>query len=465
MALDINVIDSRKLLAFSQLRIPPYQRPYSWTEDQLSPLLDDLSQKRDGPMIMGGIILHKDGTNELNIVDGQQRLITFSIIHSLYLGNSDICLLNHQFHHSQSTENIATNIRFVSHYINKRKKELYLNNIHFIVVTTDDREDAFSFFDSQNTRGKKLAAYDILKAHHLRYIENNGLATLCAREWETIEKDPSPGMSVLLETLLARGRKWSNRHNTEPDIREEFRSQRTTKMSGNEYLLNNYQQGVLFSSWKYDPMHKNSLEYRFLPIDATYKIGGIEVGKDPLKYLPIQIDQTIEGGEVFFWYIQKYYLLIKELFSNDNQSTSSEFKAFNKRLCELNTNSGTSYTYDLYRGTLLFYVDKFGYQNFDTVAAELFYLVYWLRVRQTRISILSVYKYIREINPFALIKEASFAEFIVKQSAAFLEDKYIDYDNNGNILKRLEREILKNPDSTLISNHTVFKRQNSQNGE
>ena len=33
---------------------------------------------------------------------------------------------------------------------------------------TDDVDEAFRVFDSQNYRGKALAPHDLLKAHHLR---------------------------------------------------------------------------------------------------------------------------------------------------------------------------------------------------------------------------------------------------------------------------------------------------------
>jgi len=67
--------------------IPPYQRPYSWTEDQASELLDDIlaaqpeSHQEAVPYFLGSIVLIKDASQpEADVVDGQQRLTTLTIL-------------------------------------------------------------------------------------------------------------------------------------------------------------------------------------------------------------------------------------------------------------------------------------------------------------------------------------------------------------------------------------------------
>lgn len=67
------------------LRIPNYQRPYSWEVSTALQLVDDLSEalreteRKDIPYVLGAIILHDDG-EYLNVVDGQQRLLTLRMI-------------------------------------------------------------------------------------------------------------------------------------------------------------------------------------------------------------------------------------------------------------------------------------------------------------------------------------------------------------------------------------------------
>lgn len=65
-------------------QIPRYQRPYSWGEDELSKLWDDLieAQQVEPNYFLGSIITAKpeEANNYLDIVDGQQRLTTLLIL-------------------------------------------------------------------------------------------------------------------------------------------------------------------------------------------------------------------------------------------------------------------------------------------------------------------------------------------------------------------------------------------------
>lgn len=41
------------------------------------------------------------------------------------------------------------------------------------MIVVKDRSEAFQMFDSQNGRGKELEAYNLLKAYHIRAMEQN----------------------------------------------------------------------------------------------------------------------------------------------------------------------------------------------------------------------------------------------------------------------------------------------------
>lgn len=68
----------------SLYQIPRYQRPYSWGDDQLSKLWDDLieAEANDPNYFLGSVITAKpeDSSSYLDIVDGQQRLTTLTIL-------------------------------------------------------------------------------------------------------------------------------------------------------------------------------------------------------------------------------------------------------------------------------------------------------------------------------------------------------------------------------------------------
>mgnify|MGYP000944511624 CR=1 FL=1 len=69
-------------------KIPDYQRPYSWKREQTLQLLDDLDdaldREQDEPYFLGSIVLVKSkGSPEADVIDGQQRLTTLTILFSV----------------------------------------------------------------------------------------------------------------------------------------------------------------------------------------------------------------------------------------------------------------------------------------------------------------------------------------------------------------------------------------------
>lgn len=65
------------------LTLPSYQRPYSWSVKSTNTLfIDTYEAFKNGinEYRLGSIILHKENPKKYNIVDGQQRLTTLSIL-------------------------------------------------------------------------------------------------------------------------------------------------------------------------------------------------------------------------------------------------------------------------------------------------------------------------------------------------------------------------------------------------
>lgn len=58
-------------------------------------------------------------------------------------------------------------------------------------IVTDDIDEAFRVFDSQNYRGKPLAPHDLLKAHHLREMHDESAAMKVAvvEAWEAVNDE------------------------------------------------------------------------------------------------------------------------------------------------------------------------------------------------------------------------------------------------------------------------------------
>jgi hypothetical protein len=87
--LDAGEYPLRKIFSSDfEFAIPDYQRPYSWGMEQALQLLDDLESSldrdTDEPYFLGSIVLVKEAsTPEADVIDGQQRLTTLSILFSV----------------------------------------------------------------------------------------------------------------------------------------------------------------------------------------------------------------------------------------------------------------------------------------------------------------------------------------------------------------------------------------------
>lgn len=208
-------------------RIPLYQRPYAWQRDQAEELLDDLlgfvgSEPVDelNPYFLGNVVVIKeDHKPDADVVDGQQRLTTLTImlsaIRSLmpedfakglteyiyekgnaveetkdrfrltlrerdekffqdYIqkeGNLDaLCNLD-EAKLSDSQINIKRNLSLIKDRLSKisedkcrKLAQFIIKQCFLVVVSTPDFESAYRIFTVLNSRGLDLSHADILKS-------------------------------------------------------------------------------------------------------------------------------------------------------------------------------------------------------------------------------------------------------------------------------------------------------------
>ena len=68
--------------------IPSFQRSYSWHDAQMRQLVNDVMDAcalHDGPYFLGSLILVHDERGMHQVIDGQQRLVSLSILFSILL--------------------------------------------------------------------------------------------------------------------------------------------------------------------------------------------------------------------------------------------------------------------------------------------------------------------------------------------------------------------------------------------
>lgn len=227
--IEAEIVSVGKLLGIENLDIPSYQRPYRWSTKNVRQLLEDiLLSKNAGKKNyrIGSVILHENQKEQtLDLVDGQQRVTTLFLLQKACENNINNCL---KYNHFDSFENIKNNYKFIGEwlkeYCNGQEKnywEYVEGSCEFVKIVVSELSEAFQMFDSQNGRGKELEPYNLLKAYHIRAMEQDGREDKiqCDRRWEAATQyDPTPKIDNdpnidILQQLFAeqlyRSRIWS----------------------------------------------------------------------------------------------------------------------------------------------------------------------------------------------------------------------------------------------------------------
>lgn len=155
------------------LVIPPYQRPYKWTAKNAVQLFDDIIEAKNQnkeTYRVGTLILHFDAKKSVyNIVDGQQRTITFSLLlmalndgHGVAIRFLDQSLTDDAYNARNIPNNYRTLERRIDNISDLRERlELHdyiKNNCELIVVITEDISEAFQFLIRKMLAEKAISA-------------------------------------------------------------------------------------------------------------------------------------------------------------------------------------------------------------------------------------------------------------------------------------------------------------------
>ena len=162
-----------------RLNIPEYQRPYRWQKKHLQRLLKDLTEYFAPPLgatvpkhdfYLGSVIVHQTREpgrrkDQLNIIDGQQRLISLALLAHL-LGER--ALANGlSLASPESQMRAQQNLNWLKQ---QTLPKVDFSKVNVTLVATRREDDAYRFFETQNTGGVRLDGAAILKAHHLRVV-------------------------------------------------------------------------------------------------------------------------------------------------------------------------------------------------------------------------------------------------------------------------------------------------------
>ena len=251
---EINGHEYQLLKIFSsdfEYHIPAYQRPYAWTEEETDTLFDDLygfymSEKEDENYFLGSIVLIKKNTDRrADVIDGQQRLTTLTILFSVLADNlkdpkkkascmkrlqeegdelagianmprlflrdwdqsffnkyiqnvqiSDLLKLNSTTLDTESKKHIQQNCCALCAKFQETFQEdenelvkfssFLLNRCYLVVVSTPSQASAFRVFSVMNSRGLNLLPTDIIKSETIGKLPA-GLQQEYTDKWENLE--------------------------------------------------------------------------------------------------------------------------------------------------------------------------------------------------------------------------------------------------------------------------------------
>ncbi|MCA1358765.1 DUF262 domain-containing protein [Bradyrhizobium sp. IC3069] len=230
--------------------IPGFQRPYAWTVEQARDLFDDLwdaAKAHDpsedlSPYFLGSVVLIKpESTPQCQVVDGQQRLTTITLLLSAIRSNLSLAegaditqliyekgsqilgtqdrfrlslrsrdleffqtyvqredgfakLLSLGEQNSDSRQNLRKNALFFDERLKELNVQERLKLAQFVVtrcflvvVSTPDLDSAYRIFSILNSRGLPLAPGDILKAEIVGAIEDSQ-RDVYTKKWEDLEE-------------------------------------------------------------------------------------------------------------------------------------------------------------------------------------------------------------------------------------------------------------------------------------
>ncbi|WP_429361376.1 DUF262 domain-containing protein [Paraburkholderia sp. MM5496-R1] len=238
-------------MSSSSFEIPPYQREYSWLDDEVSEFWSDLKNALDDDSYFLGLVILTEEGGRKQVVDGQQRLLTLTLLaaalyHEAYARGRKALAerIQADFLRSIDYDTDETNprvtlsdqaddetlqkilssgkvvsgsdqigeeslsVRMQKAFVHLRQKlqedlavdpfkrlgtwtDFITNRLYFAVFVHPDTASAYRVFEVINTRGLELTTADLLKNYILSQTPNKKRDERY-REWQSMARQFSP---------------------------------------------------------------------------------------------------------------------------------------------------------------------------------------------------------------------------------------------------------------------------------
>lgn len=460
------VLSVRQLLALGQLAIPSYQRPYRWSIRNVSDLFADLmAHQSKSAYRLGSVVFHhrkeNDGTEQLDIVDGQQRTLTLMLTVKALIDlltqaaprfkrqdlRQQLEALKqpiHSFMERQRFPSRDSEVSLRRNYLELRRLvarpefdeqqiDFLLNRCEVVCFVLQDISEAFQFFDSQNARGRDLEPHDLLKAFHLREFAGHeaNLKAEAVAHWECL---PSDELAKLFALYLFRVRQWADGKSARYFGKGEVELFKGVNLERVGYFP--YVESLRIAHHFVDD-YNGQFQRK---IDGQHMV------------FPFHLDQMIINGRRFFEMAEHYQKLVSAILDQESAATPGETDALlgasltqQARLVLSTLNSyerrhrtGDRYVRAMFDCALIFYIDKFGSQGLSLAIEKCFIWAYRCRIRQQVVQLATMDNYVLEHNLIRLIREAR----VPGDLHAFPLPSVSSQENKNN-LKGAEDELVK----------------------
>lgn len=188
--------------------IPIYQRNYAWGDDEISLLIQDLwnayeKNKDKNNYYIGSLVIYKRGNGDLEVIDGQQRLTTLTLI--MHYLKSDTFVRNVYFEHrndsdyalehldSDSIPDVFKNaLKSIKKYWETERTEkegmglaeFLQENVKIIRTEVPKDTDLNHYFEIMNTRGEQLEKHEVIKAALMEVLDTDSERSIFAKIWD-----------------------------------------------------------------------------------------------------------------------------------------------------------------------------------------------------------------------------------------------------------------------------------------
>lgn len=217
----------------SKYVVPLYQRNYAWRKDEIERLLQDVYEayknNPNGNYFIGSLVVLKRQNGDLEVIDGQQRLTTLSLVTKILGINKAPCLFYDsrpevedffkEFYGNGNLDRVdypqTVHLRNAIDYINEAnldpnslspvsinsvREELgkyFFNNVILIRVEIPEDTDVASYFEIMNNRGIQLQKHEILKSFLIAKLGDSEERTEFSRLWDACSQ-----MNVPIQRLF-----------------------------------------------------------------------------------------------------------------------------------------------------------------------------------------------------------------------------------------------------------------------